>query len=241
MMYVNNRKRKWRLTARKIMKMIYFWEHLLVGRKRFRFNDNQINNEQNLNSRFSRTETQMKIWKRSFLNNITSVNVEIHHQASLSVLWWRSLVQPLTPDRDKVKASIPLTSGQKVSLYFWMAATDCVCTLISRLQARQIYRTIVGPWGCTPLACSFPLCRYTRVRSSGILIPVPLHFAITIPRYSPRLRMAPDLCCLAIYISSKCFSISTTEGLIATQMDIWTFPFGATPVFWCFFHSSRSA
>lgn len=79
-----------------------------------------------------------------------------------------------------------------------------------------------------PLASSFPGCHYARVRYSGILIPMPLHFAITITRYSPGLRVAPDLCRLAIYISSKCFSIPAAEGLWATQMDMWTFTFYAT-------------
>lgn len=82
----------------------------------------------------------------------------------------------------------------------------------------------------TPLASSFPRCHYARVRYSGILIPMPLHFAITITRYSPGLRVAPDLCCLAIYISSKCFSIPAAEGLGATQMDTRTFTFCTTPV-----------
>lgn len=125
-----------------------------------------------------------------------------------------------------------------------MATADCVCTLISGLQVRQIYRTVAGRRDRTPLASSFPLCHYARVRYSGILIPMPLHFAITITRYSPGLRVAPDLCCLAIYISSKCFSIPSAEGLIATQMDMWTFTFYTTPVFLLplmLFHSSRGA
>lgn len=131
---------------------------------------------------------------------------------------------------DKVTAAVGLTSGQPVSLYFWRVSADCVCTLISGLQVGQIYRAALRQRDRTPLASSFPRCHYARVRYSGILIPMPLHFAITITRYSPGLRVAPDLCRLAIYISSKCFSIPAAEGLWATQMDMWTFTFHATPV-----------
>lgn len=117
-----------------------------------------------------------------------------------------------------------------MSLYFWRVGADCVCTLISGLRAGQIYRTAWRQSDRAPLASSFPGCHYARVRYSGILIPMPLHFAITITRYSPGLRVPPDLCRLAIYISSKCFSIPAAEGLRATQMDMRTFAFHATPV-----------
>lgn len=60
---------------------------------------------------------------------------------------------------------------------------------------------------------------------------MPLHFAITITQYSPRLRVASDLCSRAIYISSKCFSIPAEERLSATQTDMWAFTFQTTPVF----------
>lgn len=112
-----------------------------------------------------------------------------------------------------------------------MAAADCVCTLISSLRVGQIYRPIVGWRDQTPLASSFPLCHYARVRYSRILIPMPLHFAITITQYSPRLHVSPDLCCFAIYITSKCFSIPSEEGRWATRMDMRTFTFYAMPVF----------
>lgn len=115
-----------------------------------------------------------------------------------------------------------------------MPAADCVCTLISRLQVSQIYGPMVGWRDQTPLASSFPLRHYARVRYSGILIPMPLHFAITITRYSPGLHVSSDLCCLAIYISSKCFSIPTEEGLTAPQMDMWTFTFHTIHVFAAF-------
>lgn len=134
------------------------------------------------------------------------------------------------PVSHKVTAAVPLTSGQPVSLYFWRVGADCLCTLISGLRAGQIYRTAWRQSDRAPLASSFPGCHYARVRYSGILIPMPLHFAITITRYSPGLRVPPDLCRLAIYISSKCFSIPAAEGLRATQMDMRTFAFYATPV-----------
>lgn len=130
---------------------------------------------------------------------------------------------------DKVTAAVGLTSGQPASLYFWRVTADCVCTLMSGLQVGQIYRSAWRQRDRVPLASSFPRCHYARVRYSGILIPMPLHFAITITRYSPGLRVAPDLCRLAIYISSKCFSIPAAEGLRATQMDMWTFTFYAAP------------
>lgn len=115
-------------------------------------------------------------------------------------------------------------------MYCRMAAADCVCTLISGLQVRQIYRSTVGRRHRTPLASGLPLCHYARVRYSEILIPMPLHFAITITQSLPGCA-APDLCRLAIYITSKCFSIPTAVGLIATEMDIRAFPFPTLDVF----------
>lgn len=97
-------------------------------------------------------------------------------------------------------------------------------------QVGQIYRSTVGRRGRTPLASSLPRCHYARVRYSEILIPMPLHFAITITQSSPGCA-APDLCRLAIYITSKCFSIPTAAGLIATEMDIRAFTFPTFDVF----------
>lgn len=114
------------------------------------------------------TET-ISMWLEPTLDNSPS-----------ALAWRRSLVRPLTAD---------LRQGwRRCSLYFRAAAADCVCTLISGLQLGQIYRSTVGRWDRTPLASSVPRCHYARVRYSEILIPMPLHFAITITQSSPGLH-----------------------------------------------------
>ena len=156
-------------------------------------------------------------------------------------------MQPLTP---ALREGNGIQSPDSRSVHELVFLDGCcwLCVCFNKVLAGCRSGRFIGPMVAwrdpTPLAYSFPLHHYARVRYSGILIPMPLHFAITITRYSPGLRVAPDLCCLAIYISSKCFSIPTEEGLTATQMDTWTFTFHTIPVFLLPlmpFHSSRGA